>query len=137
MVPCMAEPYCLAMVLCDAVHRDIGTGKCTLLGTFSAVHATTFPAEVICTAYVAITDAQGPISIALKIIDSEAEMAGGGTTPVYEFAMPEIEIESPLAVVELTLPISAKLPNAGLYFCELHAGTAILMARRLLATNLS
>jgi hypothetical protein len=43
----MAEPYCLAMVLCDQVYRDAISGKFTLLGTFSTVGAQKYPLTII------------------------------------------------------------------------------------------
>lgn len=36
------KPYCVAMVRCDAVHRDPAPGKYTLLGTFMAVRTSLF-----------------------------------------------------------------------------------------------
>lgn len=44
----MAEPYCLAMVLCDAVHRDPATAKHFVMGTFSSVGATDFRPRFSC-----------------------------------------------------------------------------------------
>ena len=79
----MVEPYCLAMVLCDGVHRDMGTGKFTLLGAFSTLHAAQFPAKVVFHVYFAITDGQGKTDISLRIMDSESL---GDTTvpPIFE-----------------------------------------------------
>ena len=129
-----AEPYCLAMVLCDHVHRDVGTGKFTLLGTFSTFMAKEYPASVQFTVYFSVTDGIGDMDIWLKIVDArtgldESEYHG------FTLETPRMacHFPNPLAVVEGVIGIQAELEKPGLYHCELFANNALLMSRRLLA----
>jgi hypothetical protein len=139
----MAEPYCLAMVLCDAIHRDQATGKFTLLGTFSTLGANEYPAQVQCVVYFAITDGMGDVSVSIRIVDSEADLTDKEGSVVFESpAMPPISFVSPLMVLEGAFPLITikdgiatplEIPNPGVYHCELYANTQLLMSRRLLA----
>jgi hypothetical protein len=133
----MPEPYCLAMVLCDAVHRDATTGKFTILGTFSTFAANEFPAKVQFCVYYAVTDGLGPTSLRLRLVDAKQGLADGGVEDkglVFD-ASTEFDFESPLLVLELAVTIGVPLPEPGLYHCELWAGDELLMSRRLLAVN--
>jgi len=51
------DPYALALVVADHVHRDSGTGKMSILGTFSVIWAKGFPA------------AHGPIFVYFVLTD--------------------------------------------------------------------
>jgi len=65
-------PYPLALVICDYVWRDPGTGKATLLGCFSAVMGPSFPLSVSSLGlYIALTDGRGKIPIRVRIIDAD------------------------------------------------------------------
>ena len=129
----MAEPYCLAMVLCDGVHRDAMTGKFTLLGTFSTLFAQQFPAQVLFCVYFAITDGIGKTTIRTRIVDSESLV---DADPVFELSS-EFEFGSPLMVMESVAIVKTEIPKPGLNHCELHAGTELLMARRVLAVDVN
>jgi hypothetical protein len=130
----MAEPYCLAMVLCDGVHRDAITGKFTLLGTFSTLYAAEYPANVMFCVYFAITDGLGRTTICTKIVDSDS--LGGAAEPIFEMPA-EFEFASPLMVMESVAIVTTTIPKPGLYHCELHAGNELLMSRRVLAVNVN
>jgi len=131
----MPEPYCLAMVLCDGVHRDATTGKFTILGTFSTFGAEEFPAQVRFCVYYAVTDGLGPTTLRLRIVDASCGIANGrGDDEGMVFsASSDFDFESPLLILEATVSIGVVLPQAGLYHCELWAGNELLMSRRLLA----
>lgn len=131
----MPEPYCLAMVLCDAVHRDATTGKFTILGTFSTLASHKFPAQVKFCVYYAVTDGLGPTSMRLRLVDAKQGIANGGSEDdgmVFE-ACSDFDFESPLLVLEGAAAFGTALPKPGLYHCELWAGNELLMSRRLLA----
>jgi hypothetical protein len=131
----MAEPYCLAMVLCDNVHRDVTTGKCTLLGTFSALHPRTLPAKVRFCVYAEVTDGAGEVEFVLRIVESRSLLDDSGDEPfVWQpppEALPKVNLRDPLAVLQLTCLCSMELPKAGQYHCELLANGTLLMARRI------
>ena len=132
----MAQPYCLAMVLCDAVHRDGATGKFTILGTFSTFAVREYPAKVSFCVYYAVTDGLGPTTLRLRLVDAAsgiADSAGGKhQKSVFEIRA-DFGFDNPLAVVESTVGIETVLPMPGLYHCELWAGDDLLMSRRLQA----
>jgi hypothetical protein len=128
----MSEPYCLAMILCDAIHIDSSTGKQTILGTFSTVGAHVFPATVSFGVYFAITDIEGKLDLIFRMVDSKHGF-DDDSTPVFELPI-EIMSPSPLAVVEGHSFVSnATLTEPGVYHCELLTGDNVLMARRLVA----
>ena len=133
----MAEPYCLAMVLCDGAHRDATTGKFTILGTFSTVGAGEYPAQVGFCVYYAVTDGLGPTKLRLRIVDAGCGIANGvgeDEGVIFESSV-ELNFEDPLLVLELAAGIGTVLPKPGLYHCELWAGNDLLMSRRLLAVE--
>jgi len=131
----MAEPYCLAMVLCDNVHRDGATGKCTLLGTFSALHPRTLPAKVRFCVYAEVTDGTGEVEFVLQIVESRSLLDDSGDEPFVwrppPESLPKVNLRDPLAVLQLTCLCSMELPKAGQYHCELLANGTLLMARRI------
>ena len=132
----MAQPYCLAMVLCDAVHRDAATGKFTILGTFSTLAVREYPTKVRFCVYYAVTDGLGPTTLRLRLVDAAsgiADSAGGKHEKSVFEIRGDFGFDSPLAVVESTVGIETVLPRPGLYHCELWAGNDLLMSRRLMA----
>jgi hypothetical protein len=125
------------MVLCDGVHRDDTTGKYTILGTFSTLGARHFPAKLQFVVYFAVTDGLGPTRLRLRLVDARCGLVnGGGEDEGVVFKVEtEFDFENPLVVLELPISISAIIPKAGLYHCELWAGEDLLMSRRLLAAQ--
>ncbi len=83
----MADPYCLAMILCDNVHIDSTTGKQTILGTFSALGAPDFPAKISFALYYAITDAEGDRELTYRMVDSKHGFEDE-STPIFEINFP-------------------------------------------------
>jgi hypothetical protein len=136
----MADPYCLAMVLCDAAHRDPATLKHSILGTFSSVNALDFPAQIQLCVYFAITDGLGPTTLRLQLIDAECgflDATNEDPDPHRVFSVKfEVDFKSPLMVVEGAIGITTALPNPGLYHCELWANNVSLMSRRLTALRI-
>lgn len=134
----MAEPYCLAMVLCDSVHRDPGTGKSFILGTFSNFSSRTFPAKLRFCTYFSVTDALGPVTLRLQLVSASTDPVDAlneDDDPGRVFLMKVGQnFQSPLVVMEGMFGVETILPVPGLYHCELWANSEILMSRRLTAT---
>jgi len=121
---------------CDFVHRDPGTGKNTILGTFSAFHARSFPTSLQFCVYFAITDGQGEQLIRLRVVQArEAFVGTQEAPPLAEFEMP-MNFDNPLMIAEGRAHIRATIPEPGIYFCELYAGDSLLMSRRMLAIQM-
>lgn len=129
----MNQPYCLAMVLCDGVHCDRTTGKCTLLGTFSTVASNSYPASFVLAVYFALTELQGRHTLTFRIVDSH-ELFQDDAHPILS-ANAGIEADDPLGVHEGHLGIQFALPKPGVYHCELLIEDDVLMSRRLLAVG--
>ncbi len=139
----MAEPYCLAMVLCDAVHRDLSTGKFTILGTFTTLGAAKYPAVVMGAVYFAVTDGLGEVDLRIRIVESQADLTDADGTLIFESQSNKVRFGSPLEVLEGAFLLSkvgedgmaapVMLPHEGMYHCELTANGVLLMSRRLLA----
>ena len=121
-------PYTLAMVICEAAHRDMATGKTTLLGIFTTIGSQVFPATLgqLCI-YLAITDGLGPVPITLKVVDVDEVEA-----PLFEQTA-SFEFQDPLSVVETVFQIlNLVFPVPGEYRVQLFAADEPLMERRLL-----
>src|SRR5437899_3154700 len=65
-------PYALALGICDLIYRDRSTGKRFILGCFSVLHATDFPAvhPALCV-YLDLTNGRGQVTIKVQIVDSD------------------------------------------------------------------
>ena len=123
------EPLALALIVCDGVHSDPGSGKKTLLGLFSVVIGPKFPFVVpqICI-YAAITECIGPTTINVRIVDANEERE-----PVVDVDG-KVECEDPLAVLDLAFFFgSSSFPEAGEYRVQLFAAGVPIMERRLMA----
>jgi len=123
------EPLGLALVVCDGIHTDPGTGKKTLLGLFSTVVGPQFPLVLQqLFIYAAVTDCLGPTSFEIRIVDVNEErqpvFSGGGA----------IHCDDPLAVQDFVFYLAgATFPEPGEYRVQLHAGGSPVMERRLMA----
>jgi len=137
----LANPYCLAMVLCDGVHRDPSTGKFTILGTFSSFASASYPAQINLCIYSAITDGLGPVTLRIQLIRAEAGIVDAqdeSELPGRVFIVKrDMDFHSPFAVVESAIGMQTELPEPGQYHCELWANEELLMSRRLIAGEIN
>jgi hypothetical protein len=133
----MAEPYCLAMVLCDGTHRDPTTGKFTILGTFDSFASPSFPAQIALCIYFAVTDGIGVCKLRIQFVEAKAGPIDAAIDDTVEGRVFRIESElafdNPLAVAEQAVGIDFMIPAPGVYLCELWANDEMLMQRRLVA----
>lgn len=127
-----APPIALAMVLCDGVHRDRGSGKVYVLGTFSTIFASTFPAmHPHFVVYIQLTDGHQNCDLTLKLAQLKPDELDG--TPLQEATLP-VMFADRRAVVELAIGFAnVVLPEAGEYRVILEVGGILIMERRLLA----
>lgn len=127
----MREPYCLAMVLCDAVHKDPATGKSTLLGTFSTFGSVSYPAPLAMAIYFSLTDGQGTHEINVRLINSK-HIIDDQVESVFEANVP-MDFPDPLVVIEGSIGSQFLIPEPGVYHCEILCGQEVLMSRRIIA----
>jgi len=121
-------PYPLAMVVCDNIHRDPGTGKVFLLGSFSTIHATNFPARhALMGLYVELTNGRGKVPVRIRLIDANEERE-----PLWE-EINEFEFPDPRMVLQIVSYLAGiTFPEPGEYRFQVFASGEFLMERRLL-----
>jgi hypothetical protein len=120
-------PVVLAMVICDAIHQDPATKKCTLLGTFSTITARSFPVVHPGLAiHVALTDGRGKTRIRLSLVSSQEE-------PQTLFTQEgTIQFNDPRVVAEINFGLrNLTIPHPGEYRVQIFANDELLAERRL------
>lgn len=120
-------PFVLSMIICDAVHIDPGTGKAFILGCFSSIGATSFPAtHHKITVFAEVTDCQGRTPFRIRVVDVDEQHE-----PVVE-AETESDIPDPLAITVLVLNLNGIVfPSQGEYRVQLFSRDVPIMERRL------
>lgn len=120
-------PVVLAMVLCDAIHQDPATRKCTLLGTFSTINVRAFPATHRQLAvHVAMTEGRGKTRVRLRLVRSdEAETEIFSREGTIDFGDPRV-------VAELNFTINnVVFQSTGEYRLQVYGNDELLKERRL------
>ena len=128
------NPTCQSLLICDGIHRDQGTGKYYILGTFRDIGTRQLPARVpLMCVFVVLTDGMGPTPICVKLVyvgseEHEQELAT---------ASGEIVFEDPRMVAELALPLgSIQFDHFGEYRVQLFAADDLLLESRLLVIEI-
>ena len=125
--PGVITPYPLAMVVCDMIWQDRTTGKYFLLGTFSEIYASSFPAvhPSLCI-YAELTDGLGPMPVTIRIVDVDAnrdEIASSQS---------EVTFEDPRAILQVSALLGQlRFPEPGEYRIQLFANEEFLIERRI------
>ncbi len=126
-MPDLPSPIVLAMLICDAIHRDPGTGKSTLLGTFSTIGATQFPAiHPFMGVFVVLTGGRGKVPLELRLVTVDEDHT-------ILSARVEVEFPDPRAAVELAMNVqNAQYDEPGEYRVQLYCGHELLSERRIM-----
>jgi hypothetical protein len=109
------KPLGVAMVICDRVIIEAGTGNKTLVSTFNTIHSQGFPClHPRLSIYVSLTNGQGEKNVKLSLRDmnghSHFDMGG------------PVRFENPNHVVELVFNIrNLPVPAPGVYSFEISA----------------
>ncbi len=127
MVEGLPPPIPLAMVVCDAIWVDPSTGKRTILGVFSEIGASVFPAvHPLIAVHVDLTDGQGAIPIKLQLLDVDEE-----GEPIH-VAEEQVEFPDPRTIITMAVHMAEiAFPRPGEYRLQLFARNEFLMERRL------
>lgn len=120
-------PQVLTMTIADVVHRDPGTGKFSILGTYNAIAAQDFPCiHPSLGVFLALTDGMGKTPLLLRLIDAEEERP-----PVFKIEA-TVSFVDPTQVAEMGFACQGvKFPEPGEYRLQLFAGGEPLLERRL------
>jgi|SRR6516164_1825001 hypothetical protein len=120
-------PDVLAIVLADAVHRDLATGKNFIQGTFHGLSAASFPWTLPCmVVYLVLTEGYGETRIQLRLVD-----ALESRPPIVE-AETMVSFADPLTVMEVVFPwFQVGFPEPGEYSVQLFGAGEFLREHRL------
>lgn len=121
-------PVLQAIVLCDCVYTDAGTGKKVIAGTFNALWAHEFPtvfARPTCV-YLSLTEIHAESVVQLRYVDLDKDDMLLGLDGLA------ITANSPLEAVELALEVPPlPMPHAGVFAFEVHCEGSILGSVRI------
>jgi hypothetical protein len=120
-------PDVLAMLVCDQIITDRMTGKQSLIGMFSKVHAPGFPAAHpnLCV-FVALTDGHGKTDLTIRIVDANDERP-----PIVQ-GKGAVEFKNPRAIANLALQFHGlTFPQPGEYRVQLYCHDQLLREARL------
>ena len=125
-------PDIIALLVCDQIITDRMTGKQSLIGMFSNIHARGFPAThpQLCV-FVALTDGHGETDLTIRIVDSN-----DSRPPIVE-GRGKVVFKDPRAIANLSLQFHGlTFPAAGEYRVQIFAGSELLREARLALTLL-
>lgn len=120
-------PDVLAMLVCDQIITDRLTGKQSLIGMFSRIHAMGFPAThpQLCV-FVALTDGHGRTELTIRIVDSN-----DARPPIVE-GKGAVNFKDPRAIANLFLQFHGlTFPAPGEYRVQLLSDGQLLREARL------
>ena len=120
-------PDVLSMVVCDQIITDRVTGKQSLIGMFSRIHAQGFPTShpQLCV-YVALTEGYGETDLEIRIVDANDER------PPLVSGKGKVKFHDPRAIANLALQFHGlTFPQAGEYRVQLWSGSTLLREARL------
>ena len=120
-------PQVLALIVCDQIITDRLTAKQSLIGMFSTVHATRFPASHphLCI-HVALTSGHGKTDFVIRIVDAD-----DARPPIVE-GRGGVDFKDPRAVANLALQFRGLVfPEPGPYRVQLYSDGELLREARL------
>lgn len=120
-------PDVLSLIVCDQIITDRLTGKQSLIGMFSKIHARGFPAAhpQICV-FVALTEGRGETEFTIRIVDSNEERP-----PIVE-GRGKVKFQDPRAIANLALQFHGlTFPQPGEYRVQLWSAGELLREARL------
>ncbi len=120
-------PDVLALIVCDQIITDRLTGKQSLIGMFSKVHAPRFPAShAQLSVFVAMTDGHGKTALVIRVVDSNEDRP-----PIVE-GKGAVDFKSPRAIAHLALQFHGlTFPVPGEYRVQLWSHEQLLREARL------
>lgn len=120
-------PDVIAMLVCDQIITDRISGKQSLIGMFSRVHARRFPcAHPQLSVFVALTDGYDEVELMIRIVDSNDVRP-----PIVE-GKGRVNFKDPRAIANLFLSFHGlTFPKPGEYRVQLYSNGELLREARL------
>src|ERR1035438_8666640 len=113
-------PSVVAMLICDQVIVEQGTGKKSLIGVFEHIGAFSFPTQTRLAIYVKLVDASGHYDLLIRVVNLKDE------TKVAELKAEAPNLQ-PISAAEFAINIAGiVLPEAGKYEFQLYANDIYL-----------
>ena len=118
------KPEALALIVCDQIIVEAGTGKKTLIGIFNQIQCSKFPAvHPNMVVFVSVTGGRGTYGTTLRLAFD------GQEKPVFEIPA-VMHMDSPMQVVEFAFRLLAlNLSSAGLYRFEFLCNEELIFSR--------
>ncbi|GMU38544.1 MAG: hypothetical protein KJ057_14980 [Phycisphaerae bacterium] len=120
-------PDVLSLVVCDQIITDRMTGKQSLIGMFSTIHAFNFPAVhgQLCV-FCSLTDGHGETPLTIRFVDSNE-----ARPPLVE-GNGKVIFKNPRSIANLTLQFHGlRFPAPGEYRVQIWCGSELLREARL------
>ncbi len=121
------DPDVISLLICDQIITDRMTGKQSLIGLFSTIHATHFPATQpqLCV-HLSITDGYGKTPVVIRVVDSE-----DARPPIVE-GKGIVDFKNPRAIANLSLQFYGLVfPEPGDYRVQLLSNGTLMREGRL------
>lgn len=120
-------PDVLSLIVCDQIITDRVTGKQSLIGMFSKIHAPRFPAShAQLSVFVALTEGHGKTDLLIRVVDSNE-----ARPPIVE-GRGRVDFKNPRAIAHLALQFHGlTFPEPGEYRVQLWSGSELLREARL------
>lgn len=113
-------PSVVAMLICDQIIVEQGTGKKSLIGVFEQINAFSFPTQARLAIYVKLVDASGRYDFLIRVVNLKDE------TKVAEIKAVAPNL-LPTAAAEFAINIDGIiLPEVGKYEFQLYANDTYL-----------
>ncbi|HRX85980.1 MAG TPA: hypothetical protein P5572_13255 [Phycisphaerae bacterium] len=121
------NPEVLALLVCDQIITDRVTGKQSLIGMFSVIHAMKFPVtHPQLAVFASLTGGHGEVNLTIRVVDANEERR-----PLVE-GNGKVKFASPLAVANLALQFHGlTFAEPGEYRIQLLAEGALLREAKL------
>ncbi len=121
------EPDILSLMVCDQIITDRVTGKQSLIGMFSTIHATGFPVThpQLCV-HVSMTDGRGRTPVTICVVDTDE------ARPPIVRGQGIVDFKNPRAIANLSLQFHGLVfPQPGEYRVQILSGGTLLREARL------
>ncbi len=127
MAKTVIAPDVLSLAICDQIITDRATGKQSLIGMFSTIHALRFPVNhPQLSVHLSLTDGRGRTPLTICIVDADDER------PPIVRGEGIVDFKNPRAIANLSLQFHGlRFPQPGEYRVQILCEGALLREARL------